>query len=46
MPTDPPPAVSLYHAFLVRLWRDDPHAPWRASVTPVGGETLPAPAPH
>lgn len=29
-------AFPNYHAFLVRLWRDGEHAPWRASVTHVG----------
>lgn len=24
--------VSNYHSFLVRLWREQPNAPWRASV--------------
>jgi hypothetical protein len=26
-----------YHAYLMRLWRESEQAPWRASLTPVGG---------
>jgi hypothetical protein len=25
------------HSFLVRMWRDGPHEPWRASVKTVSG---------
>ena len=28
----PPPHHTIYHAYLVRLWQDGPHAPWRASA--------------
>ena len=28
-------AATNYHAYLVRLWRDSLHAPWRAAVTHV-----------
>ena len=28
---------SLYQAYLLRLWRDGPGAPWRASLEPPGG---------
>lgn len=24
--------ASLYHSYLLRLWRDNPHSPWRASL--------------
>ena len=26
------PHHTVYHAYLVRLWQDGPHAPWRASA--------------
>lgn len=35
-PTSPPmpplPHQTAYHAYLVRLWQDGPHTPWRASA--------------
>ncbi len=32
--------MSDYHAYLIRLWRDDRQAPWRAElVSPSGGDT-------
>jgi hypothetical protein len=39
---DPPRAPlaeppSLYQAYLLRLWRDGPGAPWRASLEPPDG---------
>ena len=30
----------LYLAFLIRLWRDTPDAPWRASAQRVSGEDI------
>ena len=31
--------MSDYHAYLIRLWRDDQHEPWRAElVSPHTGE--------
>jgi hypothetical protein len=32
--TTPTPSLqrNSYHAYLVRLWQDDPHTPWRAST--------------
>jgi hypothetical protein len=32
-----PPSLSHYQAYLLRLWRDGPGAPWRASLEPPGG---------
>ncbi|MEJ7653002.1 MAG: hypothetical protein WKH64_06500 [Chloroflexia bacterium] len=31
-------ASSLYRAYMLRLWRDDCDAPWRASLECPGGE--------
>lgn len=39
MTTGQPPAEGAparYHAYLLRVWRDSEHTPWRASVTHVG----------
>ena len=33
----PPEPPSRYQAYLLRLWRDGPGAPWRASLEPPGG---------
>jgi hypothetical protein len=27
-----PHQANTYHAYLVRMWQDSPHAPWRAST--------------
>ena len=33
--------MTNYHAYLIRLWRDDQQQPWRAElVSPHTGETL------
>ena len=32
-----PGPPSRYQAYLLRLWRDGPGAPWRASLEPPGG---------
>jgi len=34
----PPEPPSRYQAYLLRLWREGPGAPWRASLEPPGGE--------
>jgi hypothetical protein len=34
---NPPPPASLYQAYLLRLWRDGPGAPWRAALEPPDG---------
>ena len=33
----PPAPPSRYQAYLLRLWRDGPGAPWRASLEAPGG---------
>ena len=41
MPRDPsqppPPPASRYQAYLLRLWREGPDAPWRAALEPADG---------
>jgi hypothetical protein len=38
---DPSIEANSYHSFLVRLWQEYPHAPWRAAVQSVQtGETV------
>ena len=41
MPQDPsqppPPPASRYQAYLLRLWREGPHVPWRAALEPADG---------
>lgn len=39
-PSEPSELVSEYHSFLVRLWREHAHAPWRASVQSVQTGTI------
>ena len=40
-PTAAPVAVSTYHAYLIRLWQDQPSSPWRASAQSVqSGEVV------
>jgi steroid delta-isomerase-like uncharacterized protein len=31
---------SLYHSYLLRLWRDSPHSPWRASLQSAATEAM------
>jgi hypothetical protein len=33
----PPPPAAVYQAYLLRLWREGPGAPWRASLEPPDG---------
>jgi hypothetical protein len=37
VPRDPSPPPPRYQAYLLRLWQEGPHAPWRAALEVPGG---------